>query len=339
MSNTNSYGDISPKVAGKAAARLLDRGQSTMVLERFGQFDPQPKHKTKTRKWRRYLSLPPATAPLAEGISPAGQKLRHEDIEATLEQYGDIIKLTDVIADLHDDPILQQSMDLCGEQAADTIELLRYYVLRGGSNVSYANGVTSRAAVNSPAKRSDFRKIYRAFKRNKAKTIGRIIKATAEVATEPVAPAFFSLGHTDLLPDLEDLIGWVPVEKYSNADKALPNEVGKLDQFRFILSELFAPWEAVGASGTDYLSGGEEVSSAANCDVYPILCIAQNAYGIVPLQGENAVKPMVLNPGEPRGDDPMGQKGFVSWKTYQAAVILNQSWMVRLEVAASANPS
>lgn len=339
MANTNSYGDISPKVAASAAKRLLKRGQSTMVLERFGYFDPQGKNKTKTRKWRRYLSLPAATSPLAEGISPSGQKLRYQDIEATLEQYGDSVKLTDVIKDMHDDPVLQESMDLCGEQSADTVELLRYYILRAGSNVFYANGVSSRATVDSPAKRADFRKIYRAFKRNKARSIGRIVKATEKVATEPVAPAFFALGHTDLLADLEDLTGWVPVEKYSDADKALPNEVGKLDQFRFILSELFAPWETEGASGTTYLSGGVEVSGAAQCDVYPILCIAKDAYAIVPLQGHNAVHPMVLNPGTPRGDDPLGQKGFVSWKTYQAAAILNENWIARLEVAASADPS
>jgi len=86
--NTTTYGDISPRTAGFAKAKLLDRGQHLMVLERFGYFDPQQKHKTKTAKWRRYLSLPRATAPLAEGIPPQGQKLTYEDVSVTLEQYG-----------------------------------------------------------------------------------------------------------------------------------------------------------------------------------------------------------------------------------------------------------
>ncbi|KKL70933.1 hypothetical protein LCGC14_2099990, partial [marine sediment metagenome] len=30
--------------------------------------------------------------------------------------------------------------------------------------------------------------------------------------------------------------------------------------------------------------------------------------------------------------DPLGQRGYVGWKTWHAIVILNQVWMARLEV-------
>jgi len=46
----------------------------------------------------------------------------------------------------------------------------------------------------------------------------------------------------------------------------------------------------------------------------------------------------VGNPGKKTKDDPLGQKGFVSWKTYQTGAILNQSWMARLECASTASP-
>ena len=110
--NTTTYGDISPRTAGHAVAKLLERGQHLLTVERFGQFDPQPKNKTKTRKYRRYNSLPRATAPLAEGIPPAGQKLTYTDVECTLEQYGDHTILTDVVADTHEDPVLNQMIFL-----------------------------------------------------------------------------------------------------------------------------------------------------------------------------------------------------------------------------------
>ena len=122
MEAINTYGDISPRTAGKAKKKLLKRGQHLMVTERFGQVDPQQKNSTKTVKWRRYNSLARATAPLAEGVPPAGRKLTYTDVSATLEQYGDYVNITDVIADTHEDPVLQESMDLCGEQAAETIE-------------------------------------------------------------------------------------------------------------------------------------------------------------------------------------------------------------------------
>jgi len=338
MAELNTYGDVSPRTGGYATKELLKRGQEMMILERFGQFDPQGKNKTKTRRWRRYLCLPPATSPLAEGVTPPGQKLRYQDVNVTLEQYGDWVQITDVIQDTHEDPVLNEAIDICSEQAAETIELLRFYVLRAGSNVYYAAGVTSRATVDSPAINADLRKVYRGFRRAKAKPISKIIKASPFIGTEPVRSAFFGLCHSDCEADLYALGGFVPVEKYSNADKAMVNEFGKFENFRFLSSSLFDPWETAGASGTTYLSGGVEVSVGANCDVYPILLLAKDAYGIVPLQGENAIKPAVKNP-MPAPGDPLGQRGFVSWKTYQASVILNQLWMARLEVAVTANPT
>lgn len=332
---TNVYGDISPRTAGFATKKLLERGQHLMVLERFGQVDPQGKNKTKTRKWRRYLSLLRATAPLAEGISPAGQRLNYVDIEASLEQFGDLVWLSDVILDTHEDPILDESVKICGEQTAETVEVLRYNVLKAGTNVFYPASAETRATVNSPVTRGVLREVYRANKRNKAREISEIVKASAKISTEPIGSAYFALGHTDLDADIRGLTGFVPVEQYSNSGAKLEGEIGKVENMRFILTALFEPWEAAGTSGTAYLSGGSEVSVGAECDVYPILIMARDAYAIVPLQGQNAVEIGVVNPTK-SASDPLGQKGLVSWKTYQATAILNQLWIARIEVAATA---
>lgn len=337
--NTTNYGDISPRTAGKAIRRLLDRGQHMMVIERFGQVDPQGMNNTKTAKWRRYESLARATAPLAEGVPPAGQRLTHTDVVATLEQYGDKVEITDVVNDTHEDPVLKEAMNIAGEQAAETIEVVRINILKAGTNVFYAAGVTSRATVNSPPTKGDFRKIYRSFKKNKAREITSIIAATGKISTEPVAPGYFALGHTDLDADIRSIAGFIPFEQYSNSTKAIPGEIGKIEQFRIVLTALFEPWETSGASGKTYLSGGVEVSSAAQADVYPMFFIAKDSYGLVPLQGLNAMKIGVVNPGTPSASDPLGQIGFTSWKTMQTAAILNQNWFARLESAATANPS
>lgn len=337
--NVTTNGDISPRTALHARKTLLERGQHLMVTERFGHFDPQQKNKSLTAKWRRYNSLARASAPLAEGVPPAGQKVTSTDVTATLEQYGDALKLTDVIQDTHEDPVLNEFMELCGEQAAEVIEELRINVLKAGTGVWYAAGVSSRATVNSPPTRGDFRKIYRYFKKYKAREISKIIRASALISTEPVAPAFFCMGHTDLDSDLRGISGFIPGEQYSDSTKLLPNEIGKIEQFRIILTPMFEAWSAAGASGTTYLSGGVEVSVAANCDVYPLIFVAKDAYAIVPLQGYNSVTPMVVNPGKPTKSDPLGQIGFVSWKTYQTAAILNQTWIQRLECAVTASPS
>lgn len=333
-----TYGDISPRTAAFAKKRLLIRGQHLMVTERFGQVDPQQQNKSKTAKWRRYNSLARATAPLAEGVPPTGQQLTYTDVQATLEQYGDTVKLTDVIKDTHEDPVFQETFDLCGEQAAETIEVVRIAFLKAGTNVFYGSGVASRTLVNAAPTRGDLRKIYRYFKRHKAMEISKIIRASHKISTEPVASAYFAMGHTDLDADIRGMANFVPAEQYSDSTRMIEGEIGKVDQFRFVLTALFEPWETSGASGTTFLSGGAEVSSAASCDVYPLIIVARNAYAIVPLQGYNSVTPIVVNP-KPSSSDPLGQIGWAGWKTWQAGAILNQTWVARLEVAATASPT
>lgn len=340
--NTTTYGDIAPRTAGYAAAKLLERAQYLMVTEAYGQSQPIPQKHTKTITWRRYESLLPAVAPLAEGIPPAGQKLTKTDVTATLEQYGDKVEYTDVIQDTHEDPILNEMIDLCGEEAAETVERVRLSILKAGTNVFYAGGVASRAYVNSPPTRGDFRKINRSFYRNKAQYISSIVKASAMVSTEPVAPAFFALAHTDLGPDLLGMTGFVEMIKYANSDKARPGEIGKCEEIRFISTPLIEPWQAAATSAsanTTYLSATAIPSTASYSDVYPILIFAKNAYGIVPLQGKNVVTPMVWNPGKPTPSDPLGQIGFVSWKIWQTVARLNELWMARLECTCTANPA
>jgi len=332
----NTAGDIGDRTNGFAVANLLQVGQYDMVMERFGQIDPQGQNKTRTRKYKRYHSLPRATAPLAEGIAPAGQQINSTDITVTLEQFGDLVWITDVIADTHEDPVLKEMTKRCGEAAAETKEVNRISVLKGGSNVSYAAGVASRALVNSPALVNDLRRSHRAFKKNKAREFTEIIGATAMVSTEPISRGYFALGNTDSLSDLKQLDGWVPVAQYGSSMKALPNEYGAIEEFRFILTPLFEPWEAAGLAGTTYLSGGVKVSGNTACDVYPIILLARDSYAIVPLQGKKAVEFGVKNPGERTVANPLGQLGFVSWSFWDGTVILNQLWVDRLEVAATA---
>jgi N4-gp56 family major capsid protein len=196
MPEITTYGDISPRTAAYAAVQLLERGQHMMITERFGQSKPLPKKHTQTVKFRRYESLARATSPLAEGVTPAGQKLTKTDITAVLQQYGDLVGITDVIRDTHEDPVLREAVDVAGEQIRETIEVIRISKLKAGSTIFYANNVASRSVVNSTVSAGDLRRIVRYFNKMKAKKISQIVKASAMVSTEPVNAAFFAMCHS-----------------------------------------------------------------------------------------------------------------------------------------------
>jgi N4-gp56 family major capsid protein len=323
-----AYGDISPRTAAYAEKELLKRGIPYLVLEKFGQAKALPEASTKVIKFRRYNALPNTPTTLSEGVTPAGQTLAVTDVTATLAQYGDKVTITDVILDTHEDPTLNESVALLGEQAAQMIEKMRFGVLKAGTNVLYANGA-ARNAVNTAISITLQRRAVRALKRQNARFITSVIRSTPSFGTENVAPGFVALIHPDCEADVRGLTGFVPAEKYGTMTP-WENELGKVEDVRYVSSTIFEPFaDAGGAKGTMLSTTG------TSADVYPVLFLGRDAYGIVALKGMFALTPMVVNP-KPSDSDPLAQRGHVAWKAMQTCVILNDSWMVRGEVAATA---
>ncbi len=328
------YGDISPRTAAYAAKDLLERGTPYLIIEKFGQAKPVPQRNSTQVKFRRYEALDPTPNALTEGVTPTAKKMTKTDVSATLTQYGDRIQLTDVVLDTHEDPVLQEAVEILGEQAAEMIETARFGVIKAGTNVFYANG-SARGDVNTPITRGLQRKITRALKRQNARKITKVVKSTPAFGTAAVAPSYVCLVHSDLESDIRNMPGFVPVEEYGSMSP-YESEIGKVEDVRYVYSTVFEAWEddggAFDGSGEDMLS-----NEGTNADVYPALYIGANAYGIVPLKGKNAIKPMIVNP-KPSDSDPLAQRGHAGWKSMQTAVILNDLWMARAEVAATADP-
>ena len=357
MAATTVYGDISPRTAAYAVTQLLKRGMPYLAFEKFGQTYPLPTNATKVAKFRRYYlagstgaagagtavggaspdrpawGIPLSTTPLTEGVTPAGRKLANTDYTVTIQQYGDYTTITDVVMDTHEDQVLQAATEVLGESAALTVETLRYNVLKAGTNVYFANG-TATTAVNTAytgaAGLALQRQVTTQLNRQNAKKITSIIASTPDFNTKSVEASYVAIVHPDLESDIRGITGFVKVADYGPHHTPWENEIGTVEQVRYISTTVATPWiNAGGSPGAMRSTGG----SAA--DVYPILIFARDAYGIVPLKGKTSLTPMVVNP-KPAPGDPLAQRGTVGWKTYQATVILNDAWMARVEVAATA---
>lgn len=325
MANTE-YGDITPRTAAFAASELLERAVPHLVIEKFGQAKPLPTKSSKTIKFRRYNSLANATTALTEGVTPTAKQLSSTDVTATVSQYGDLVTITDVIVDTHEDPVLKETVGIMGEQAANTIETLRFNVLKAGTNVAYSNG-SARNAVNTAVSLNDIRKATRSLKNQNARPLTSVVKSTPSYGTQAIAPAFIGICHPDLEADLRGLTGFVSAENYGTMTP-FESEIGKIESVRFVTSTVMTPWADAGG-----LDGNVVVSTTGtNADVYPIIIVARDAYGLVPLKGKTSITPAVVNP-KPSDSDPLAQRGHVSWKCYDTTAILNDSWMYRLEVA------
>lgn len=344
--NGTTYGDITPRQAAYSVAGFLARAIPNMVIERFGQTYQVPTNNTQTAKFRRYFieggtgaysgnagnySIPLALTPLTEGVTPAGKKLDSKDYTVQLQQYGDFIGFTDVIQDTHEDypAVLRQIVEVLGEQAAHTVETLRFNVLKAGTNVFYANG-SARNAVNTKMTLALQRRITRAFKRQNAKMITSALKSSPAYNTQPIEASFIALVHPDVENDLRDMDGFISIKQYAQGS-AFEGEIGSVEDVRYIRSTVFEPWPDAGGA-----AGGTVVSTTGtNADVYPIIFLARDAFGVVALRGKSVAQIMVVNP-KPTESDPLAQRGTAGWKLWNATVILQDAFLIRAEVAASA---
>lgn len=322
------YGDISPRTAAYASKQLLKRGLPYLVLELFGQSKPIPMNESKSVKFRRYEALDATPNVLTEGVTPATKQLTVTDVTATLDQLGDLIQITDVVADVHEDAVLMEAVEVLGEQQGQMVETTRFNVLKAGSNIFYANG-SATTSVNTAITSGFQRKVTRALQRQNARPITKVLKATPDYGTQAVASSFIAIVHPDVESDIRELPLFVPVEDYGSMTP-YPSEIGKNENVRYLSSTIMQPWLNAGSATLNGMLGGSGV------DVYPVLYIAQNAYGIVPLKGKGSTKVSVINPNKPSSADPLGQRGFAGWKCYHTAAILNDLWMAVGKVGVTA---
>jgi N4-gp56 family major capsid protein len=346
MAAANTYGDLTPRMAAYSVAKFLARAQPMLNIEKFGQTPTViPTRSTKVAKFRRYFlqgSLGaagdgnPANAytnvlsltPLTEGVTPAGKKLTFQDYTVTLVQLGDYAPLTDVIDMTHEDNVLAQLMEVMAESAAQTLETYRYNVLKAGVNVFYANG-TARTAVNTVITLALQRQITTGLVRQNAKMITQVVKSTVQFRTEPIEAAFIALVHPDLETDIRNMTGFINTKQYGTVTP-WENEIGSVERVRYLTSTIYAPFPDAGGA-----KGAMRSTSGTSADVYPILYLGRDAYGIVSLKGDQSITPMVVNP-KPAAGDPLGQRGTVAWKTMTGITILNDCYMGRAETAATA---
>ncbi len=324
------YGDISQRTADWAAATMLKHAEPILCLNLFGQIKPIPQNKAASAKFRRPIPFATATTPLVEGVTPASHKIRYEDVQVALQQYGDLVEITDKVADLAEDPVLSDAVMLSGEQAAATQEELLWGVLRAGTNKFFANG-SARNAVNTIVSLNKQHAIIRSLRMNRAQPVTQILDGSQNSMTRPIESAYVAFAHTDLEHDLRALAGFVPVAQYGSRKVLTPLEIGSVENVRYILSPVLEPYADAGGA-----TGAMKSTTGVNADVYPIVYVTRDYYGICPLAGKGAVKPTVLNPNTPSKSDPLGQRGYVGWKTWWAGKILNEAWGAVLEVAVTA---
>lgn len=326
-----SYGDISPRIGIHSIAKTLSQSEQQLFLDRFGRHEKLPKNKGLTVMWRRPVLFNVSTSALTEGVTPAPQAYDQETVSATLAQYGSWCPLTDVVADMHEDPILKDIQDLMIRNQTDTKERIVWETLLGGTqNVIFTNG-SARTDVNTVITKDDIASAVRTLKVNYAPKLTKRLAASTDVSTEPVNASYIYYGNTYLEDTFRGMDGFVPVERYGSYQPLCEWEIGKVDECRIVLTNYATGFADAGGSA----SGAGVVSTlGTSADVFPGIVFGEEAFACATVKGLDGMTLHVENPGKPSKDDPNGQRGFASWKWWYVCKILNEDRLVRIESAA-----
>lgn len=118
-------GSVAADLITYMSGKLLEVAELRTILDQFGEKHPLPGNNSKTIRFVRQEKLAVATSPtqLQEGVAPDAKGITLNQFEATVEQYGDVLRISD-LAELtarHD--IVQRSIYTLGLQAAETYDL------------------------------------------------------------------------------------------------------------------------------------------------------------------------------------------------------------------------
>lgn len=324
-----SYGTISQRTAAYVNRTMLRHAEPVIVLQKIGKTEPIMQNTADTMKFRRPVPFPANTVPIAEGVTPTAQAMAYVDVTVQLLQYGGLVTVSDKVEDLCEDPVLNNASELLGEQAGATAEAIVYNVVKAGTTVSYANGA-NRAAVNTAITLNKIRAIIRTLKANKAKMLTKVLDASPGYGTSAIEHGYVAVCHTDCEADIRGLAGFTPTAEYGSRKLISDHEFGSVENVRFLTSPDLGSFPDAGGA-----TGAMKSTTGVSADVYPILFFGADAFASVPLKGKYSLKPTVVS-AKPSDSDPLAQRSHVGYKFYFAAVILNQTWMARLEVAVTA---
>lgn len=302
--------------------------------ELYGRWADSVSLKTKSGKhviMRRYAHLALATSPLAEATPPAGKTPTLVDFQATINQFGDFIALSDY-ADLTGiDDYQRHWVGLLGEQAGYSMDAVDRDVVTAGTNVIYSNGA-SRAAVVSIVDENDLDRVIRTLTNNGAQKSLEGNNGSSNAGTSPIMAAYPAVTLPDVMFDLQNLQGFKWASDYRGA---VEGEVARYKQLAFF--EAPDP-SALGAGGKKFTGAGGSSTAVKNTagtvDVYTIMVFGKHGFTRVPLNGEST-KTIRKALGSAGTGDPLDQIQTFGWKNSSARLITNQNWLARIECAAS----
>ena len=280
---------------------LLDEAQAALVHDQFAQKRPIPMNGGKTIEFRKFASLPKATTPLTEGVTPDGKSLNVTAVTATVAQYGDYITQSDVLELTSIDNTIVEATKILGRQAGLTLDTVTRNVLQSGTNVTYCpkssgDEVTSRAGLDATCQLT-------------VKVVQQVVAKLKGQNAPTINGKYVAIIHPYVAYSLMRDPEWIDAHKYAQPDNLFTGEIGEIAGVRFVETTEAKVYE-----------GG----------VFGTLIMGANAYGVTEITG-GGLQTIIKQKGSAGTADPLDQRSSIGWKAIKTAELLIPNYLVRVE--------
>lgn len=304
MANTTTS-TVSEPVGQYYESRFLMRAEENFVLEPLGMPGRIPKHRGNTVVWNRFTNPSAKTSALTEATDPTPTGLSATLVSATLSQYGNYERVSDILDLTAADSVVEEAIDLLAYEAALSIDTIIANTIVSGGTQQLANTAAHRTSVAETDTMSvtEVRKAVRTL--------------TTFAAPKHTADRYVAVAHPDVVYDLQGDSNWTNAHIYTEKgiNAVYNGEVGELYGVRFLQSQQTA----------NILTN----SGSANAEVYITHIMGKGFFGVSKLQDlttyvDSPSRNLVLR----HGSD-------VGWKAAFAEAVLNDSFDVRVESGAT----
>lgn len=250
------------------AEKVLRIAQRQLVAYQFGQPLRIDKNAGVIYTATRYERLPLPYAPLSEGVAAAGEQVTIAQVSATAQQWGDLVRVTDVADMTIKHPLFKQAIRLIGIQQPETIERNVFNILLTGTQVNFANAKASRALliatdVMTPIEIGKIVGSLETFGAPSFNGDERVdMKQDADAHTKASMPTtqmphYVSLIHPLVTQDLRQNLTISNAWSYSDINRLYNNDLGEWGGARFCKTNMMPYWVGVAAvTGTASATGG-----------------------------------------------------------------------------------
>jgi N4-gp56 family major capsid protein len=300
-------GSVAADLITYLSAKLLEVAELRTILDQFGEKHPLPSNNSLTIRFVRQEKLAVSTSPtqLTQGIAPDAVGITLNQFEATMEQYGVVVRLSD-LAELtarHD--IVQRTIYMLGLQAAETYDQLIFNVLDAATNTYRPNGRTldTNTLATDFIGYNDLIELNALLQDQGATTMDN---GSYVLVVPPQVQA-------SMLKDPD----WKEANKYAGADKIFRGQFATLAGMNCVVSN--APAMTTGVA---------QATSGFTNKLFSSFAIAKFAYMITDLQG---LQMYSVAPGG--HTDALQQSRKLGWKFAFKSLIVNQNWIRRVRTS------